>query len=132
MSIAQLVPDADGAVIVTTPQEVAIEDVRKSVRFCETLKLPVLGVVENMSGFVCPHCNEVTDIFSAGGGEKMAESMDIPFLGKIPIDAEIVKAGDNGSPFLTAFAESKTAEVFREVIKPLLELEPKQVTSEAL
>ncbi len=132
LSIAQLVPEADGAVIVTTPQEVAIEDVRKSVRFCETLKLPVLGVVENMSGFVCPHCNEVTDIFSAGGGEKMAESMDIPFLGKIPIDAEIVKAGDNGLPFLTAFAESKTAEVFREVIKPLLELEPKQVTSEAL
>jgi len=131
LSIAQLVPDADGAVIVTTPQEVAIEDVRKSVRFCETLKLPVLGVIENMSGFVCPHCNEVTDIFSAGGGEKMAESMEIPFLGKIPIDAEIVKAGDNGSPFLTSFAESKTAEVFREVIKPLLELEPKKVVSEA-
>lgn len=131
LSIAQLVPDADGAVIVTTPQDLAIEDVRKSVKFCETLSLPVLGVIENMSGFICPHCSEVTNIFSSGGGERMAADMEIPFLGKIPVDAEIVKAGDEGSPFVTSFAKSKTAEIFTEVIKPLLELEPRKVTAEA-
>ena len=126
LSIAQLMPEADGAVIVTTPQDLAIEDVRKSVKFCETLNLPVLGVVENMSGFVCPHCNETTDIFSSGGGEKMALNMGIPFLGKIPLDPQIVKASDNGTPFVSAFARSKTAEVFKAVIKPLLNLPEKQ------
>ena len=126
LSIAQLVPEADGAVIVTTPQGLAIEDVRKSVKFCETLKLPVLGVVENMSGFVCPHCNETTDIFSSGGGETMAEDMGITFLGKIPLDPQIVKASDDGTPFVSAFARSKTADVFKDVIKPLLNLPEKQ------
>ncbi len=125
LSIAQLIPEADGAVIVTTPQELAIEDVRKSVKFCETLKLPVLGVVENMSGFICPHCGGVTDIFSSGGGEKMAANMQIPFLGKIPLDPQIVSASDAGVPFVTAFAKSKTAEIFQRVINPLLNLPKK-------
>lgn len=122
LSIAQLIPDADGAVIVTTPQELAIEDVRKSVKFCEVLNLKVLGVVENMSGFVCPKCKEVTEIFCSGGGEKMAKDMDIPFLGKIPLDPEIVTAGDRGAPFVSSFAKSQSSTVFSNVIKPLLEL----------
>ena len=98
LSLAQLVPDADGAVIVTTPQEVALADVRKSVNFCRSLNLAVLGVVENMSGFVCPHCNETTDIFGRGGGRAMAESMGVPFVGAMPLDARMVAAGDSGRP----------------------------------
>jgi len=86
LSIVQLLENADGAVIVTTPQEVALSDVRKCINFCGQLNLPVLGVLENMSGFVCPKCGEITDIFKSGGGEKMAEEMNVPFLGKIPID----------------------------------------------
>jgi len=122
LSIAQLIPEADGAVIVTTPQELAIEDVRKSVKFCEVLNLRVLGVVENMSGFVCPHCQQVTEIFRSGGGEKMAKDMNIPFLGKIPLDPGIVQAGDRGTPFVSSFGKSQSSTVFKNVIKPLLEL----------
>jgi len=122
LSIAQLIPETDGAVIVTTPQELAIEDVRKSIKFCQTLKLPVLGVIENMSGFICTHCGNITDIFRTGGGEKMAADMAVPFLGKIPLDPQIVAACDAGRPFVSAFAKTKTAEVFQTVIKPLLNL----------
>ena len=130
LSIAQLIPEADGAVIVTTPQELALEDVRKSIRFCNTLKLPVIGVIENMSGFVCPHCQKVTDIFSSGGGQKMAEEMGVPFLGKVPLDPDIVIASDSGEPFVTSFQKSKTAKEFQEVIKPLLELQLRRIPVE--
>ena len=120
LSIAQLIPDADGALIVTTPQELSIEDVRKSIGFCRTLKLPVLGVIENMSGFVCPHCGKVTEIFRSGGGQRMAEEMSVPFLGKVPLDPDIVNASDAGQPFISSFASSKTADIFKQVVKPLL------------
>ena len=130
LSIAQLIPDADGAVIVTTPQELSIEDVRKSIGFCGTLKLPVLGVIENMSGFVCPHCGEVTDIFRSGGGQRMAEEMGVPFLGKVPLDPDIVNACDAGQPFISSFASSKTADVFKQVMKPLLHLKPREAEVE--
>ena len=86
----------DGAVIVTTPQDVATFDVRKTIDFCEKLSLPVLGVIENMSGFVCPHCGRLTAIFGAGGGETMAREAGIPFLGSIPIEPEFVLSSDKG------------------------------------
>jgi len=122
LSVAQLIPDADGAVLVTTPQDLATADVRKSINFCHKLNLKVLGVIENMSGFVCPHCGERTDIFKSGGGEKMAEEMGVPFLGKIPIDPHIVEASDSGLPYVYHYAKSEAAKAFEKVIKPLLEL----------
>jgi len=98
LSIAQLIPNADGAVIVTTPQEVALADVRKCVDFCRRIELPVLGVIENMSGFTCPKCGEVVNIFKQGGGEKMAADSNVPFLGSVPIDPTVVESGDAGRP----------------------------------
>jgi len=122
LSICQLIHEPDGAVIVTTPQQVAAVDVRKSIRFCEKLAMPVLGVLENMSGFVCPKCGEVVDIFHSGGGEKIAQDFRVPFLGKLPIDPSIGKACDAGQPFLQSCAASETAQMLRDIIKPLLEL----------
>jgi ATP-binding protein involved in chromosome partitioning len=120
LSVAQLIPDADGAVIVTTPQDLSLIDVRKSIDFCKQLKVPVLGVIENMSGFVCPHCENVVDIFKRGGGEKMAREMGVPFLGRIPIEPLIVEASDNGKPFLYHYGKTQAAEAFAGAIKPIL------------
>ncbi|MDD5134114.1 MAG: P-loop NTPase [Phycisphaerae bacterium] len=114
---------ADGAVIVTTPQQVALSDVRKGVSFCRSLDLPVIGVIENISGFVCPKCGEKTDIFKSGGGKKMALEMNIPFLGKIPIDPQIVNACDSGEPYIQHYSSSQAAKSFNEAIKPVLELD---------
>ncbi len=116
LSIIQMLEDADGAVVVTTPQNVAISDVRKGISFCRKLNLPVIGVLENMSGFICPKCGEVTDIFKSGGGEKMAKEMDVPFLGKIPIDPQIVEACDSGKPYIKHFSETQTAIAFKQAI----------------
>ena len=99
LSVAQLVPEPTGALIVTTPQDVSTSDVRRSISFCRAVNLPVLGVVENMAGLVCPHCGETIDLFGQGGGERMSEEMGVPFLGRIPIDPAIVKSGDTGKPF---------------------------------
>jgi ATP-binding protein involved in chromosome partitioning len=106
LSVAQSLGDADGAVVVTTPQHVAVSDVRKSIMFCRKVELPVLGVIENMSGFVCPHCGQTSDIFTRGGGETMCAEMAVPFLGRIPLDPAIVTAGDRGEPF--AYLKSNT------------------------
>jgi Mrp family chromosome partitioning ATPase/NifU-like protein involved in Fe-S cluster formation/predicted Fe-Mo cluster-binding NifX family protein len=122
LSVCQLIEDADGAVIVTTPQEVATADVRRSVGFCRALSLPVLGVVENMSGFACPKCGEVTEIFQAGGGERMAAEMGVPFLGRVPIDPQIVRSGDQGTPYVHRYAQSPAARAFERVIEPILAL----------
>jgi len=120
LSVAQLIPNADGAIIVTTPQDLSLIDVRKSIDFCRQLKLPVLGVIENMSGFVCPHCKKVVDIFKRGGGEKMAGEMGVPFLGSIPIEPLIVEASDNGKPFIYHYGKTLAAEAFAKAIKPIL------------
>jgi len=96
LSVCQLIGTLDGAVIVTTPQKVSAVDVRKSITFCRRLQVPVLGVVENMSGFVCPKCGEVTQILPPGGGRRIAEDMRVPFLGAIPMDPKIAEAGDSG------------------------------------
>ena len=97
LSIAQLIPDSDGAVIVTTPQDLAMVSVRKSVNFVRKMNIPIIGIVENMSGFTCPHCNTTIDIFKTGGGYKTSVDFMIPFLGKIPLDPSIVEQGDAGN-----------------------------------
>jgi len=122
LSVCQLIEDADGAIIVTTPQEIALADVRKSINFCHQLKLPVLGVVENMSGFVCPKCGQVTDIFKSGGGQRMAQEMEVPFFGRIPIDAQIAQACDAGTPYIYHYRKTETAKALENAIQPILEL----------
>jgi ATP-binding protein involved in chromosome partitioning len=123
LSACQLIGRLDGAVIVTTPQKVAAVDVRKSVTFCRQLGVPVLGVVENMSGFACPRCGEVTPILGAGGGRRIAEDMDAPFLGSIPMDPAIASACDAGQPYITAYAAAASAGIMRRIIAPLLALD---------
>lgn len=121
LSVVQLIGSPDGAVIVTTPQQLAVVDVKKCISFCRQLNLPVLGVIENMSGFVCPHCNTKTDIFKASGGKQMAEDFNVPFLGSIPIDADMVPACDSGKPFIRFNSQSPTAQAIRSAFKPLLQ-----------
>jgi ATP-binding protein involved in chromosome partitioning len=121
LSIAQLMGKIDGVVVVTTPQDLAVIDVKKCITFCRQLNLPVLGVIENMSGFVCPHCNTKTDIFKASGGKQMAEDFNVPFLGSIPIDADMVPACDSGRPFIRFNSQSPTAQAIRSAFKPLLQ-----------
>ena len=120
MSIAQLVGPSAGAVIVTTPQQVAITDVRRCVTFCNEVSLPVVGIVENMSGLVCPKCGEKIDLFKRGGGQALAQEMDVPFLGQIPIDPEVVMAGDAGIPLLRDGPQSPAAKAFSEVVDLIL------------
>ena len=115
MSIVQLIPKADGAVIVTTPQDVAVLDSRKSITFATQTKLPILGLVENMSGFICPHCGELTEIFGSGGGEKAAESLNIPFLGRVPLEPDVARSGDSGMPIVISEPESKSAAAFNAI-----------------
>ncbi|RBQ25046.1 MAG: Iron-sulfur cluster carrier protein [Methanocorpusculum sp. MCE] len=100
LNIIQFAPNVEGAVIVTTPQDVAVLDATKAIKFVEMMNLSVLGVIENMSGMVCPHCGEVVDIFGKGGGEKAAEQYKVPYLGAIPLDIEMRKAADEGRPFI--------------------------------
>jgi len=126
LSVIQLLEKPDGAVIVTTPQQLALSDVRKGVSFCRSLNLPVIGVIENMSGFICPKCRGKTDIFKSGGGENMALEMNIPFLGRIPIDPQIVHACDSGEPYTQQYSKSQAAQSFNEAIKPILELDKKE------
>ncbi len=123
LSLCQLIGNLDGAVVVTTPQKVAAVDVRKSITFCRQLNVPVLGVVENMSGFICPKCGEISAVFSSGGGKRIAVDMGVPFLGSIPIDPVITESCDNGRPFVRYNAAAPTAQTMREIIRPFLALE---------
>lgn len=120
LSIAQLIKDIDGVIVVTTPQEVSLLDSRKAVNFARRLGVPVLGVVENMSGFVCPHCGKRTDLFKTGGGEKAAKEMNVPFLGKIPFEPEIVLSGDEGKPFVWEQKESEASKIFDQMVDQIV------------
>lgn len=120
LAVAENIADADGAVIVTTPQAVATLDVRKSVGFARLLKLRVLGLVENMSGFTCPRCGEHYDVFGHGGGQRLAAEEEVPFLGAIPLDARLVGRGDEGKPFVTSLPGSDAAKAFEAVVERLL------------
>lgn len=137
LSVAQTIPNVK-AVVVTTPQQVALADVRKSINFCKTVKVEIAGVIENMSGFVCPHCNETVDIFKSGGGEQLARDLELPFLGRIPMDPKVVMAGDDGKPYLSSDADSPAITAFGKVVKsvelrlpPVAEPVPLQMASTA-
>ncbi len=120
LSVAQLIPGIDGAIIITTPQNLSLNDVRKCINFCKQVNVPVTGVVENMSGLICPHCNKLINVFKTGGGEKMSREMGVPFLGTIPLDPRIVETSDNGEPFVSHFGQSEAAMAFRGVVQPIL------------
>ena len=111
LSLVQLAK-VDGAIMVTTPQGVATADVLKGIKMFERVEVPLLGLVENMSGFVCPHCGEQTDVFGRGGGEKLAASAGVPFLGTVPLGASVVKDGDSGRPTVVAEPDSPEAKAF--------------------
>lgn len=111
LTVAQLISDAK-AVIVTTPQEVSLADVRKSINFCKTVKMEIAGVVENMSGFACPHCNHELDLFGSGGGEKTAREANLLFLGRIPFDTQMVVCGDAGTSYQSTHADSPVTKAF--------------------
>ncbi|MGE4285476.1 MAG: P-loop NTPase [Phycisphaerae bacterium] len=110
LSAVQTLKDPYGAVIVTTPQQVSVVDVKKCISFCEKIQVKVLGVLENMAGFVCQGCGKRVDIFQSGGGEAVAEEFSVPFLGSIPMDAEVVESGETGAPIILRGTDSTTAQ----------------------
>jgi Mrp family chromosome partitioning ATPase len=110
------------AIIVTTPQEVALADVRKSINFCKTVKMEPFGLIENMSGFTCPHCGKTVDLFGSGGGEKTAKAMGLNFLGQIPFDVNMVDCGDNGLSFREKYPDSPVAKAFETVADQMARL----------
>ncbi len=115
LTVVQNIPEALG-VIVTTPQEVALADIRKSISFCKTVKLKTLGIIENMSGFRCPHCNEPIDLFKNGGGEKTAKAQGLDFLGAIPFDTQVVISGDTGVPLMLQDKETEFSTAFKAIV----------------
>jgi ATP-binding protein involved in chromosome partitioning len=117
LSIAQLLPNIDGVIVVTMPNELSSSIVKKAITFAMRLNMPIIGVVENMSGFICPHCGTKTEIFKSGGGRKMAEEAGVPFLGSIPIDPEVGVDADRGLPFMIAHEDSAAAKAFREIVE---------------
>ena len=119
LSVVQFLGNVDGAVIVTTPQQLAVVDVKKCITFCRQLNLPVLGVIENMSGFVCPHCNHKIDVFAGEGGEEMAGDFKVPFLGRIPMDPALARACDSGEPFVAFNLQSPVAQAIISAFEPL-------------
>ena len=121
LSVAQTISDAR-AIIVTTPQEISLADVRKSINFCKTVNLEIFGIIENMSGFDCPHCGETVDIFGSGGGEKTAAAFNIPFLGKIPFDPKVVSCGDSGSSYQDTYPDSDVTKAFAAVVGEIAKL----------
>ena len=122
LTVAQLAPNVQGAVIVTTPQEVAVIDALKAVKFIEKLELPVIGIIENMSGMVCPHCGDTIDLFGRGGGEKAAKELGVPYLGAIPLDPSMVKAGDEGRPYVLRHTDTPAWKAVDTVMENLLKI----------
>jgi ATP-binding protein involved in chromosome partitioning len=116
LSVMQLIPDIDGVIIVTMPSEVSQDVVKKAITFSRQLKVPVIGVIENMSGFVCPECGATLDIFKAGGGKKIAKDLSVPYLGKIPIDPAICVDADSGTPFVAENKSSPAILAFAEIV----------------
>ena len=121
LTVAQTISDAQ-AIIVTTPQEVALADVRKSINFCKTVKMEIFGLIENMSGFSCPHCGEMIELFGTGGGEKTANQMGIRFLGRIPFDPKMVACGDSGVCYQESHSDSAVTKAFTDVAEAMSKL----------
>ena len=120
LSITRLIPDAK-ALIVTTPQEVALADVRKSINFCRKVDMNILGLVENMSGLFCPHCNEFIPIFKTGGGRRTCDAMKVRFLGELPFDPSVVEGGDRGNPVLNDEADTPFVKAVEQLVGSVLE-----------
>jgi ATP-binding protein involved in chromosome partitioning len=116
LSVMQLVPDIDGVIIVTMPSEVSQAVVKKAITFAKQIGVPVIGIIENMSGFVCPECGANLDIFKTGGGKQVAEDLSVPYLGKIPIDPAICVDSDSGTPFVAGNKDSPTVKAFAEIV----------------
>ncbi|MBF0510320.1 MAG: Mrp/NBP35 family ATP-binding protein [Deltaproteobacteria bacterium] len=125
LTVAQTVPQAK-AIVLTTPQEISLADVRKSISFCKQVNMEILGVVENMSGLTCPHCGQMIPLFSQGGGQTMAEKMEVPFLGRIPIDPKLVEASDQGRPYMDDPPDSPTAQAFKDIVEAVLAKLPEE------
>jgi len=121
LTVAQTISDAK-AIIVTTPQEVALADVRKSINFCKTVKMEIFGLIENMSGFSCPHCGEMIELFGTGGGEKTANQMGVRFLGRIPFDPQMVVCGDSGVCYQESHSDSAVTKAFIDVAENMSKL----------
>jgi len=119
LSIAQLLPEMDGVVIVTIPSKVSQVVVKKSITFARQLGMPIIGIIENMSGFICPHCGKKSDIFESGGGQKISEELNIAFLGSIPIDQEICEDADRGEPFIVEHPNSAASKSFMEIVRKI-------------
>lgn len=119
LSIAQDIPDISGAVIVTIPSDLSQRVVRRAVNFARLLNMPIIGIIENMSGFVCPHCGARVDIFNSGGGEKIAKDLNVPLLGKIPLDPRVAESGDNGIPFILTHKDSEVSKSFMEIVEKI-------------
>jgi Mrp family chromosome partitioning ATPase len=120
LSVLQIFGEKAMAVIVTSPQDVAVDDVRRSITFCRQLSTPIVGIVENLSGFACPSCGAVHEIFSSGGGERLAQEAGVPFLGRIPIDPEVARSGDDGDVFLAVAGKSPSAVAFKQVLAEVI------------
>ena len=120
LTVAQMFPEADGGILVTTPQEASLAVCRKAANFLRAVGLPILGVIENMSGFLCPHCGQRTDVFNTGGGETMAREMGLPFLGSLPLVPEIVELSDAGRPLLGRQSPARVREAFEMVVEAVL------------
>ena len=115
LRILQLLPEMDGVVIVTIPSEVSQAVVKKAVTFARKMNVPILGIVENMAGMICPHCGQMIEVFSKGGGEKVSDEMNVDLLGSIPLDPRIASDSDIGVPFITSHPNSPAAKVFSQI-----------------
>jgi ATP-binding protein involved in chromosome partitioning len=127
LSIVQLIPRSDGAIIVTTPQDVALVSVRKSINFVKKMNMRVVGIIENMSGFKCPNCRKSVNIFKRGGGIKASKDFLVPFLGEVPLDPEIVETGDSGKPFVIKNKGSETTKAFLKIVENIEKIVKKEV-----
>jgi Mrp family chromosome partitioning ATPase len=121
LSVVQTIPDTQ-AIIVTTPQEVSLADVRKSINFCKTVNLPIFGLIENMSGFVCPHCEKPMELFGSGGGERTARDMGVDFLGRIPFDARMVDCADAGQSYLEKYPDTEITKSYEAIVNKMNQL----------
>ncbi|MBC2695967.1 MAG: P-loop NTPase [Desulfobacteraceae bacterium] len=121
LTVVQTIPDAK-AIIVTTPQEISLADVRKSISFCKTVGMKILGLIENMSGFTCPHCGEKLELFGYGGGERTAKEAGLKFLGRIPFDLNVVSCGDSGTSILDKYKDSQVTKAFLSIADIISEI----------
>jgi ATP-binding protein involved in chromosome partitioning len=119
LTVAQTIPDAK-AIIVTMPQEMSLDDVRKSINFCRTVNMEVFGLIENMSGFACPHCGKAIDLFGTGGGFRTATAMNIPFLGRIPLDPKMVKSADAGESYMQEYPHSEVTRAYDQIVAAIM------------